>query len=103
MQIQMMKLSEIHPYEKNPRFNDGAVEAVASPELSQKRVPGHHQRAMTRKTGQRRGGAIKRGGGAFLDSCCLKSIVVYQEFPGRDYFDSVVQNLLVVPSDNKAL
>ena len=29
MQIQMMKLSEIHPYEKNPRFNDGAVEAVA--------------------------------------------------------------------------
>ena len=30
MQIQMMKLSEIHPYEKNPRFNDGAVEAVAN-------------------------------------------------------------------------
>ena len=28
MQIQMMKLSELHPYEKNPRFNDGAVEAV---------------------------------------------------------------------------
>ena len=30
MQIQMMKLSEIHLYEKNPRFNDGAVEAVAN-------------------------------------------------------------------------
>ena len=30
MQIQMMKLSEIHPYEKNPRFNDSAVEAVAN-------------------------------------------------------------------------
>ena len=30
MQIQMMKLSEIHPYEKKPRFNDGAVEAVAN-------------------------------------------------------------------------
>ena len=30
MQIQMMKLSEIHPYEKNPGFNDGAVEAVAN-------------------------------------------------------------------------
>ena len=30
MQIQMMKLSEIHPYEKNPRFNDGAIEAVAN-------------------------------------------------------------------------
>ena len=25
-----MKLSEIHPYEKNPRFNDDAVEAVAN-------------------------------------------------------------------------
>ena len=25
MQIINMKLSEIHPYEKNPRFNDGAV------------------------------------------------------------------------------
>ena len=37
----------------------------ASPELSLKRVPGHHQRAMTRKTGQRRDGAVKRGGGAF--------------------------------------
>ena len=33
--------------------------------MSLKRVPGHHQRAMTRKTGQRRGGAVKRGGGAF--------------------------------------
>ncbi len=30
MQIINMKLSEIHPYEKNPRFNDGAVEAVAN-------------------------------------------------------------------------
>ena len=28
MQIINMKLSEIHPYEKNPRFNDGAVEAI---------------------------------------------------------------------------
>ena len=37
----------------------------ASPELSLKRVSGHRQRAMTRKTGQRRGGAVKRGGGAF--------------------------------------
>lgn len=30
MQIQMMKLSDIHPYERNPRLNDGAVEAVAN-------------------------------------------------------------------------
>ena len=30
MQIINMKLSEIHPYEKNPRFNDSAVEAVAN-------------------------------------------------------------------------
>ena len=30
MQIINMKLSELHPYEKNPRFNDGAVEAVAN-------------------------------------------------------------------------
>ena len=30
MQIINMKLSEIHPYEKNPRFNGGAVEAVAN-------------------------------------------------------------------------
>ena len=30
MQIINMKFSEIHPYEKNPRFNDGAVEAVAN-------------------------------------------------------------------------
>lgn len=29
MQITNMKLSEIHPYEKNPRFNDDAVDAVA--------------------------------------------------------------------------
>ncbi|UKI33660.1 MAG: ParB N-terminal domain-containing protein [Lentisphaeria bacterium] len=29
MQIINMKLSEIRQYEKNPRFNDGAVEAVA--------------------------------------------------------------------------
>ncbi|OQA79020.1 MAG: hypothetical protein BWY31_04273 [Lentisphaerae bacterium ADurb.Bin242] len=29
MQITNMKLSEIHPYEKNPRFNDEAVDAVA--------------------------------------------------------------------------
>src|SRR5574344_695452 len=30
MQIINMKISEIHPYEKNPRFNDGAVDAVAA-------------------------------------------------------------------------
>ena len=30
MQIINMKVSEIHPYEKNPRFNDGAVDAVAA-------------------------------------------------------------------------
>ena len=30
MQIINMKLSEIHPYEKNPRFNDDAVEVVAN-------------------------------------------------------------------------
>ena len=30
MQIINMKLSEIHPYEKNPRFNDDAVESVAN-------------------------------------------------------------------------
>ena len=30
MQIKMMPITEIHPYEKNPRFNDGAVEAVAN-------------------------------------------------------------------------
>ena len=29
MQITNMKLSEIHPYEKNPRFNDDAIDAVA--------------------------------------------------------------------------
>ena len=30
MQIQMMKLSVLHPHEKKPRFNDGAVETVAN-------------------------------------------------------------------------
>ena len=30
MQIINMKLSEIHPYEKNPRFNDDAVASVAN-------------------------------------------------------------------------
>ena len=30
MQIKMMPITEIHPYEKNPGFNDGAVEAVAN-------------------------------------------------------------------------
>ena len=30
MQIINMKLSEIHPYEKNPRFNEDAVESVAN-------------------------------------------------------------------------
>jgi DNA modification methylase len=29
MQIVNMKIADIHPYEKNPRFNDDAVEAVA--------------------------------------------------------------------------
>lgn len=29
MQVQYKKLSEIHPYERNPRRNDGAVDAVA--------------------------------------------------------------------------
>ncbi len=30
MQIQLMKITDIHPYEKNPRFNDEAVGAVAA-------------------------------------------------------------------------
>ena len=30
MQIINMKLSDIHPYEHNPRINDDAVEAVAN-------------------------------------------------------------------------
>ena len=30
MQITNMKLKDIHPYERNPRFNDEAVEAVAN-------------------------------------------------------------------------
>ncbi len=30
MQITNMKLSDIHPYERNPRFNDEAVDAVAA-------------------------------------------------------------------------
>lgn len=30
MQITNMKITDIHPYEKNPRFNDDAVEAVAN-------------------------------------------------------------------------
>ena len=29
MQIQMMKVSDIRPYERNPRNNDAAVDAVA--------------------------------------------------------------------------
>lgn len=29
LEITNMKISEIHPYEKNPRFNDAAVDAVA--------------------------------------------------------------------------
>lgn len=29
MQLQTMKLSELHPYPNNPRKNDGAVDAVA--------------------------------------------------------------------------
>ena len=30
MQIEMRKLSEIRPYERNPRINDNAVDAVAA-------------------------------------------------------------------------
>ncbi len=30
MQIVNMKITDVHPYEKNPRFNDDAVEAVAN-------------------------------------------------------------------------
>ena len=30
MQITNMKISDIHPYEKNPRFNEDAIEAVAN-------------------------------------------------------------------------
>ena len=30
MQIEMRKLSEIKPYERNPRINDNAVDAVAA-------------------------------------------------------------------------
>src|SRR5436305_12974577 len=30
MQIELRKLSEIHPYENNPRLNDAAVDAVAA-------------------------------------------------------------------------
>ena len=30
MQIVNMKITDIRPYEKNPRFNDDAVEAVAN-------------------------------------------------------------------------
>jgi ParB-like chromosome segregation protein Spo0J len=29
MEVQMMGLDKIKPYEKNPRINDGAVKAVA--------------------------------------------------------------------------
>ncbi|MDD3514034.1 MAG: ParB N-terminal domain-containing protein, partial [Synergistaceae bacterium] len=29
MEIKNMKIADIHPYEKNPRFNDDAVDAVA--------------------------------------------------------------------------
>jgi len=29
MHIELRKIDEIKPYEKNPRINDGAVEAVA--------------------------------------------------------------------------
>ena len=29
MQITMMNISDIHPYERNPRNNDAAVDAVA--------------------------------------------------------------------------
>ena len=28
MQIKMMPITEIHPYEKNPRFNDGALQPI---------------------------------------------------------------------------
>ena len=30
MKITNMKLADIYPYDKNPRFNDEAVEAVAN-------------------------------------------------------------------------
>ena len=30
MQIVNMKITDVRPYEKNPRFNDDAVEAVAN-------------------------------------------------------------------------
>ena len=29
MEIKMMKVQDVHPYENNPRINDGAVDAVA--------------------------------------------------------------------------
>ena len=29
MNVQNMKITDIHPYEKNPRLNEGAVDAVA--------------------------------------------------------------------------
>ncbi len=30
MQIKLMKITDIHPYDKNPRYNDDAVDAVAA-------------------------------------------------------------------------
>ena len=64
---------------------------------ARKRVSKRHQRATTRKTSLRRCGAPKRSGGAFLDSCCLKSIVVYQEFPQWNNFDAVGKFSFFIP------
>ena len=39
MNISNMKVSDIRPYEKNPRLNEGAVDAVAAALSRRKRKP----------------------------------------------------------------
>ena len=55
MQIQMMKLSEIHPYEKkNPRFNDNAVRTEVPVMIAENLTPEQVQayRIADNKTGE---------------------------------------------------
>ncbi len=61
---------------------------------------------MTRKTGQRRGGAVKRGGEAFLcsqnGSSGKKAVstTIKQEFPGRNSLYITIKDGFFLPGDD---
>ena len=69
MQIEMRKLSEIKPYERNPRINDNAVDAVAASiqefgfrQAHRGRRPRHHRLRPYAVAGRVEAGAAEGSG-----------------------------------------